>query len=98
MLEAFAGRTKVRRGPQFAYPWSRKMDVNNFCHFTSLKTEVPANYREKYKQQVDVLREKFKRRFSDFKRIEPEFNLLTFPFTADINSAPQDILMELIDL
>ena len=72
--------------------------TNNFCHFTLQKTEVPADCAERYGQQVDVLREGFERRFSNFERIEPEFNLLTFPFTADANSAPKGIHMELIDL
>ena len=61
---------------------SRQMGENNFCHFTLLKTEdVLADCAEK----VDVLKEEFERRFSELKRIEPEFNLLTFPFAANVN-------------
>ena len=37
------------------------MAVNNFCHFTLLKTEeAPDNCVEKCKQEVDVLREDLK--------------------------------------
>ena len=73
--------------------------MNNFCHFTLLKTKVvPADCAEKNRLQVGVLREEFERSFSNLKRIKPEFNLLTFPFTINVNSAPKNIQMEVIDL
>jgi hypothetical protein len=38
------------------------------------------------------------RRFQDFKKIEPKFNLLSYPITADIDTAPEEMQHELIDL
>jgi hypothetical protein len=37
-------------------------------------------------------------RFQDFKKIEPKFNLLTYPITADIDTAPEELQLELIDM
>ena len=46
---------------------SRQIAVNNFNHFTWLKTEtVPSDCAEKYRQQVNVFREEWERRFLDF--------------------------------
>jgi hypothetical protein len=38
------------------------------------------------------------RRFQDFKKIEPKFNLLSYPITADIDTAPEELQLELIDM
>ena len=62
------------------------------------KEEVPESCAGKYKEQVNALREEFERRFTDFKKMEPVFNLLISPFTAQVDSTPGDIQLELIDL
>ena len=40
----------------------------------------------------------FERRFQDFKNLEPLFNILSSPFSAEADSAPEDIQLELLDL
>jgi len=52
----------------------------------------------KYKVQLDALVVEIHRRFQDFKNLEPQFNILSSPFTTDVYSAPEDIQLELLDL
>lgn len=37
-------------------------------------------------------------RFQDFKKSEPEFNLLSYPFTVDVDGAPEELQLEFIDI
>ena len=37
-------------------------------------------------------------RFQDFQKLKPEINLLSHPFSADIDSSPEDVQLELIDM
>ena len=45
-----------------------------------------------------ALKEEFIRRFADFKAIEGQFDLLSSPFACDIETATEELQMELIDL
>ena len=45
-----------------------------------------------------ALKEEFIRRFADFKVIEGQFDLLSSPFACDIETATEELQMELIDL
>ena len=45
-----------------------------------------------------ALKEEFIRRFADFKTIEGQFDLLSSPFACDIETAIEELQMELIDL
>ena len=45
-----------------------------------------------------ALKEEFIRRFADFKEIEGQFDLLSSPFSRDIETATEELQMELIDL
>ncbi|XP_067950265.1 general transcription factor II-I repeat domain-containing protein 2A-like [Watersipora subatra] len=47
---------------------------------------------------VGDLYSEFLRRFEDFKIIEDEIHLISFPFACDVDNVPTDILLELIDL
>ena len=53
---------------------------------------------EKYKAQLDALSDEFGRRFKDFKHLEPQFNILSSPFSAEADTALEDIQLELLDL
>jgi len=53
---------------------------------------------DKYKAQLDALVVEFERRFQDFKNLEPLFNILSSPFSAEADSAPEYIQLELLDL
>ena len=47
--------------------------------------------------QCNALRQEFER-FTDFRDMEPKFDLLTTPFTAEVDSVPVNLQLELIDL
>jgi hypothetical protein len=53
---------------------------------------------QEYSRKVFLLREEVDERFQDFKIMEPEFMLLAFPLKADIEKAPENLQMELINL
>jgi hypothetical protein len=53
---------------------------------------------QEYSRSVFLLREEFDERFQDFEIVEPEFMLFAFPFKADIEKAPENLQMELINL
>ena len=77
----------------------RQMEAKSFCHFPLLgKEEVPENCIQKYMAQCNALRQEFERRFTDFRDMEPKFDLLTTPFTAEVDSVPVNVQLELIDL
>ena len=77
----------------------RQMEAKSFCHFPLLgKEEVPENCIQKYMAQCNALRQEFERRFTDFRDMEPKFDLLTTPFTAEVDSVPVNVQLELINL
>ena len=70
-----------------------------FVHFPLLKTRaVTQALSGKYSSQLMALKEKFIRRFADFKAIEEQFDLLCSTFACDIETATEELQMELIDL
>ena len=52
----------------------------------------------KYSSQLMALKEEFIRRFADFKASVGQFDLLSSPFSSDIETATEELQMELIDL
>jgi hypothetical protein len=61
------------------------------------QTIFPEHIQE-YSRSICLLREELDERFQDFKIMEPEFMLFAFPFKADIEKAPENLQMELINL
>lgn len=79
--------------------FSRQASEGKFTHFSLLgKEKVPANVCSKIRDQLRSLTEEFERRFEDFRQIELKFNLLTSPFSADVDAAPDELQLELIDI
>ena len=79
--------------------FARQAVEGNFCHFPLLgKQKVPESISTKITNYLKSLNEEITRRFQDFQKIEPKFNLLSYPFTADIDTASEDLQLELIDL
>ena len=79
--------------------FSRQAGNNRFCHFPLLKeANISGELAAKYKVQSDTLAVEFDRRFQDFKNLEPQFNILSSPFTTEVDSAPEDLQLELLDL
>jgi hypothetical protein len=79
--------------------FARQAGEGNFCHFPLLgKQKVPESVSAKIRDHLQSLEDEVTRRFQDFKKIEPKFNLLSYPITADIDTAPEELQLELIDM
>ncbi|XP_038660110.1 general transcription factor II-I repeat domain-containing protein 2A-like [Scyliorhinus canicula] len=79
--------------------FTKQLTEQNFFHFPLLKTRaVTEALAHKYSSQLMALKEEFTRRFADFKAIEGQFGLLSSPFACDIETATEELQMELIDL
>lgn len=79
--------------------FARQAGEGKFYHFPLLgKQKVPANVSSKIRDHLLSLEEELTRRFQDFKKVEPEFNLLSYPFTVEIDTVPEDLQLELIDM
>ena len=78
--------------------FSRQAGENRFCHLTLLKHKTLSGETADKLAQLHSLAVEFERRFQDFKNLEPLFNILSSPLSAEANSAPQDIQLELLDL
>ena len=71
----------------------------NCVHFPLLKTlAVTLALSGKYSSQLMALKEEFIRRFAYFKALEGHFDLLSSPFACNIETATEELQMELIDL
>ena len=79
--------------------FAKQLNEQNFVHFPLLKTQaVTQALSDKYSSQLMALKEEFIRRFADFKAIEGQFDFLSSPFACDIETATEELQMELIDL
>ena len=79
--------------------FARQAVEGNFFHFPLIgKQKVPEIISTKITDYLKSLNKEITRRFQDFQKIEPKFDLLSYPFTADIDTAPEDLQLELIDL
>ncbi|XP_068223147.1 general transcription factor II-I repeat domain-containing protein 2A-like [Palaemon carinicauda] len=85
--------------------FSREMECDewlkeqNLVHFPLLKTRtVTQALSDKYSYQLTALRDEFIRRFADFKAIEGQFDLLSSPSACDVETAAEELQVELIDL
>ena len=79
--------------------FTKQLKEQNFVHFPLLKTRaVTQALSDKYSSQLIALKEEFIRGFADFKAIEGQFDLLSSPFVCDIETAAEELQMELIDL
>src|SRR5688572_1079348 len=75
--------------------FSRQLKEHNNIQFPTLQLQtVTTQSAEKYSYQLSHLKEEF----ADFKSLEKDFDLLTVPFTIDIDSVPAELQLELIDL
>jgi hypothetical protein len=61
------------------------------------QTIFPGHIQE-YSRNIFLLREELDERFQDFKIMQPEFMLFAFPLKADIEKAPENLQIELINL
>ena len=76
---------------------AKQLKEQNFVHFSLLKTRADTQaLSDKYSSQLMAL--EFIIRFTDFKAIEGQFDLLSSPFASDIETATEELHMVLIDL
>ncbi len=81
--------------------WKTQLSAKNLSHFTtcrSLMEEGIAFNGDEYAFAVENLLQEFDQRFADFKAHRDTFQLFADPFSADVESVPFFLQMELIDL
>lgn len=65
----------------------------------TLKEVTPsADHLRRYSAMLGELHGEFSRRFEDFRTMEDEMHMISCPFTCDVDNAPTDVQLELIDL
>jgi len=79
--------------------WQVHIQDGNLCHFPTLKeTGMRPEKKTEFADQLEKLLNEFLARFKDFKSHEHLFEIFSSPFHTDVDKAPADIQMELIDL
>ena len=58
----------------------------------------PTTPTDKHTNVIPALYNEFGSRFADFQKLADEFNIMSSPFTADFEKAPDVVQLELIDL
>uniref|UniRef100_A0A674BUJ9 HAT C-terminal dimerisation domain-containing protein n=1 Tax=Salmo trutta TaxID=8032 RepID=A0A674BUJ9_SALTR len=78
---------------------TRQVEANNLTHLpTLLVCSLSDDQREKYALLLRALNGEFSRRFEDFIVLENDMLLVSSPFTFNVDNAPTDLQLELIDL
>ncbi|XP_075067564.1 general transcription factor II-I repeat domain-containing protein 2A-like [Mixophyes fleayi] len=78
---------------------SNQMGDNILTHMPTLKEAKPsADHLHRYSSMLEALHAEFSLRFQDFKRLESEMDMVSSPFSCNVDNAPSDVQMELIDL
>eukprot|EP00106_Octopus_bimaculoides_P017034 XP_014784476.1 PREDICTED: general transcription factor II-I repeat domain-containing protein 2A-like [Octopus bimaculoides] len=79
--------------------FARQEGKGKFCHFPLLRQQkVPASVSSKIRDHFLSLEDEVTRRFQNFKKFELNLHLLSYPFAADIDTAPEEVELELIDM
>ena len=83
--------------------WENQMLQGNPCHFPccqSIKAQISTAVFPcaQFAEKLSVLAAEFSRRFANFDAQKCKFELLSNPFAVDVENAPTNIQMELIEL
>ncbi|KAI7805541.1 putative general transcription factor II-I repeat domain-containing protein 2A-like [Triplophysa rosa] len=82
--------------------WEGQMHQANLSHFPicqSVSDTVTITFpTELYADKLNTLKAEFSRRFADFESQKFNFDLFTNPFAVDVDTAPEHLQMELIEL
>ncbi|KAM3850917.1 general transcription factor II-I repeat domain-containing protein 2A-like [Vipera latastei] len=83
--------------------WETHMQQGNLSHFPSCQTiknqvSTTAFSNAEFANKLSTLQMEFTRRFADFEKQKFSFGLLSNPFSVEVESAPVNIQMELIEL
>ncbi|KAE8278713.1 General transcription factor II-I repeat domain-containing protein 2 [Larimichthys crocea] len=83
--------------------WETQMRKENLSHFPSCQTmkeklSTTVFPTAQFADKLSMLAADFRRRFADFEAQKSRFELLANPFGVDVESAPPNLQMELIEL
>ena len=83
--------------------WETQMRKENLSHFPSCQTmkerlSTAVFPSTQFADKLNILAADFRRRFADFEAQKCRFQLLGTPFAIDVESAPPNLQMELIEL
>nr|XP_048289733.1 general transcription factor II-I repeat domain-containing protein 2 isoform X3 [Myodes glareolus] len=79
--------------------WETHLASNNLAHFPTLKSVSQSESDGlNYIPKIAELKGEFQKRLADFKAWENELTLLSSPFSVKIDSVPEELQMEVIDL
>ena len=75
------------------------LDKNSPLHFKTLKNLKPSTSQlRSFSLQISNLTDQFLDRFKDCQDMESEMKIVFSPITADVQTAPADIQLELLEL
>uniref|UniRef100_A0A674NJF1 HAT C-terminal dimerisation domain-containing protein n=1 Tax=Takifugu rubripes TaxID=31033 RepID=A0A674NJF1_TAKRU len=78
---------------------SSQLESDTLIHMQTLKEVAPSADRLcRYSSMLETLHGEFSRRFEDLGTFEDEMDLISSPFTFNVDNAPSDVQLELIDL
>ncbi|XP_065818648.1 general transcription factor II-I repeat domain-containing protein 2 [Labrus bergylta] len=81
--------------------WKTQLSAKNLSHFPACRSLVEqgtAFSGDEYASAIDNLLQEFDQRFVDFKEHRVTFQVFADPFSADVESVPSVLQMELVDL
>ena len=89
-ITAFANKLRL---------WGNSTTVinSNFAHFPNLGLCKPANS-DKHVSVFVSTKTQFESQFGDMKKQKDKFDLFAIPFSVDVNSAPHELQMKIIEL
>ena len=77
----------------------RHLLMKKVDHFPTMKLlKIPENKFEEYGEIISALNDDFARRFGDFRKIETSLAIVRDAFSINIDSAPTELQLEIIDL
>ena len=77
--------------------WEVHLLRGDFTHFPTL-SQCEVHNNEKYSEALSSLRFDFRNRFQDFRSNENQLKLFSTPFSINVEGAPSNMQMELIEL
>ncbi|KAM3870127.1 general transcription factor II-I repeat domain-containing protein 2-like [Diretmus argenteus] len=81
--------------------WENQMRQGHLGHFPccqNIETQISTAVCAQFAEKLSVLGAEFSRRFADFDVQKSRFELLSNPFAVDVENAPTNLQMELIEL
>ena len=78
---------------------SSQVKDNILTHLPTLKeAKRPGDHLQKYSTTLKAVHAEFSRQFQGFKTLKSEMHMVSFPFNCNVDDAPSEVQMELIDL